>query len=114
MAKLLFLCLDFRYFIIGAPDHVMTEFPIEKYIDLENNPYLMGRITIHQVKEEFHAEVDIIHRESHKIFKHVDVIYRQNSSEEALIVGVQRLRKFLEKVEQDQAKNERPDNDSLH
>jgi hypothetical protein len=92
----------------------MSEFPIEKYIDLENNPYLMGRITIHQVKEEFHAEVDIIHRESHKIFKHVDIIYRQYSSEEALISGVQRLRTFLEKIEQDHAQTDRPGNDSLH
>lgn len=92
----------------------MKEFPVEKYIDLENNPYLMGRITIHQVKDEFHAEVDIIHRESHKIFKHVDIIYRQYSSEEALIVGVQRLRNFLQKVEQVQANSERPDDESLH
>ena len=92
----------------------MNDYPIEKYIDLENNPYLMGRITIHQVKEEFHAEVDIIHRESHKIFKHVDIIYRQYTSEEALIVGVQRLRNFLEKIEAEQAESDRSDDDSLH
>jgi hypothetical protein len=92
----------------------MSDFPVEKYIDLENNPYLMGRITIHQVKEEFHAEVDIIHRESHKIFKHVDVIYRQYTSDEALIVGVQRLRMFLEKIEMEQAKNDRSGNEGLH
>ena len=78
---------------------IMNDFPQEKYIDLDNNPYLMGRVTIHQVKEDFHAEVDIIHRESHKIFKHVDIIYHQYSSEEALITGVQRLRLFLDKVE---------------
>jgi hypothetical protein len=92
----------------------MNDYPLEKYIDLENNPYLMGRITIHQVKEEFHAEVDIIHRESHKIFKHVDVIYRQYTSDEALIVGVQRLRMFLEKIEMEQAKNDRSGNEGLH
>lgn len=79
----------------------MKEFPQEKYIDLENNPYLMGRITLYQVKEDFHAEVDIINRESHKIFKHVDIVYRQQSAEEALIVGVQRLRQFLETVERE-------------
>jgi hypothetical protein len=77
----------------------MTDYPVEKYIDLENNPYLMGRIILNQVKDEFSAEVDIIHRESHKIFKHVDIIYRQHSAEEALIVGVQRLRTFLEAIE---------------
>ena len=77
----------------------MTIYPLEKYIELENNPYLLGRITINQVKDEFIAEVDIIHRESHKIFKHVEIIYRQYSAEEALITGVQRLRAFLESIE---------------
>ena len=80
----------------------MKDFPQEKYIELENNPYLLGRITIHQVREEYHAEVDIIHKESHKIFKHVDIVYRQHSAEEALITGVQRLRQFLEQVEKEQ------------
>ncbi len=81
------------------PFREMKEFPQEKYIDLENNPYLLGRVIIYHVKEDFHAEVDIIHKESHKIFKHVDIIYNQYSSEEALITGVQRLRLFLDKVE---------------
>ncbi|MGE3609806.1 MAG: hypothetical protein AB7I27_09500 [Bacteriovoracaceae bacterium] len=76
----------------------MTNFPIEKYIELENNPYLLGRISINHVKDSFHAEVDIIHKESHKIFRHVDIVYNQPSSEEALIVGVQRLRKFLDTI----------------
>jgi hypothetical protein len=50
--------------------------------------------------------VDIIYKESHKIFKHVDIIYNQFSSDEALIVGVQRLRLFLDKVEKEAQKNE--------
>jgi hypothetical protein len=90
----------------------MSDYPQEKYIDLENNPYLLGRITLHQVKDDFHAEVDIIHRESHKIFKHVDIIYRQYSAEEALITGVQRLRQFLESVEKKAA--ETSDKSNLH
>jgi hypothetical protein len=91
----------------------MNDFPLEKYIDLENNPYLLGRVTVHQVKDLFHAEVDIIHRESHKIFKHVDIIYHQQSSEEALIVGVQRLRLFLDQVEYKSQKNT-VEKDTLH
>ena len=75
------------------------EFPEEKYLELENNPYLLGRVTINQVHAHFHAEVDIIHRESHKIFKHVDIVYNQSSAEEALILGVQRIRLFLDLVE---------------
>ena len=89
----------------------MKDFPQEKYIELENNPYLLGRITLHQVKDDYHAEVDIIHRESHKIFKHVDIIYRQYSAEEALIVGVQRLRQFLEAIEK---QSEEQDKSNLH
>jgi hypothetical protein len=89
----------------------MTTFPTEKYIDLENNPYLMGRITINQVKDDFNAEVDIIHRESHKIFKHVDIVYNQPSAEEALIVAVQRLRTFLEQLEKSSISTEKESND---
>ncbi len=77
----------------------MTRYPVEKYIELENNPYFLGRITVNQVSAQFHAEVDIIHRESHKIFKHVEMIYNENSEQEALITGVQRLRTFLEAIE---------------
>jgi hypothetical protein len=87
----------------------MSEFPQEKYIELENNPYLLGRITLHQVKTDFHAEVDIIYKESHKIFKHIEIIYHQYSAEEALIVGVQKLRQFLEAVE-----NQTDDQDKGH
>jgi hypothetical protein len=91
----------------------MSDFPLEKYIDLENNPYLLGRVTVHHVGEEFHAEVDIIHKESHKIFKHVDIIYHQHTSEEALISGVQRLRLFLDKVQKAAQPRDR-DKNNLH
>lgn len=87
----------------------MSEYPKEKYIELDNNPYLLGRITVHVVKEDYHAEIDIIHKESHKIFKHIDVIYHQHSAEEAFITGVQRLRKFLEQIEAKQAQDEELD-----
>jgi hypothetical protein len=80
----------------------MTIYPVERYIDLENNPYLLGRVMVHQVKEDFNAEVDIIHKESHKIFKHVGILYGQHSGEEALICGIQKLRQFLETVEKKQ------------
>lgn len=85
----------------------MTSYPVEKYIDLENNPYLLGRVIINQVKEDFNAEVDIIHRESHKIFKHVGIVYNQYSAEEALITGIQKLRQFLEAVEKQQTNSDK-------
>lgn len=71
----------------------------EKYIELENNPYLLGRLTVHEVRGLFHVEVDIIHQESHKIFKHIDIIYNQSNAHEAFLTGVQRLRIFLTQIE---------------
>ncbi len=92
----------------------MSDFPVEKYIDLENNPYLLGRVTVHHVKNEYHAEVDIIHKESHKIFKHIDIIYQQLTSEEALIIGVQRLRLFLDTVQKNFNDKEPKQKNTLH
>ena len=96
------------------PFSEMKDFPAEKYIDLENNPYLLGRVTVHHVKDEFHAEVDIIHKESHKIFKHVDIIYQQLTAEEAFIIGVQRLRLFLDMVQRNVKSDESKNKDNLH
>lgn len=79
----------------------MIEFPSENYIDLDNNPYLLGRITVHLVKSDYHCEVDIIHKESHKIFKHIAILYHLSSAQEAVNSGVQRLRNFLIEVEND-------------
>lgn len=93
----------------------MTSYPVEKYIELENNPYLMGRVIINQVKDNFNAEVDIIYKESHKIFKHVDIIYNQYSAEEALITAIQRLRQFLELIEKEAiSKHDGNDNENYH
>ena len=97
-----------------VPFRSMSDFPQEKYIDLENNPYLLGRVTVHHVKEEFHVEVDIIHKESHKIFKHVDIVYNQLTAEEAVIIGVQRLRLFLDKVQRVATPDTDDSNENLH
>lgn len=93
----------------------MSEYPKEHYIELENNPYLMGRVTINHIKDDFVAEVDIIHKESHKIYRHVDILYSGYTAEEALISGIQRLRRFLEEVEKLQTEqNENIKNEKLH
>ncbi|MFY7993409.1 MAG: hypothetical protein ACOVP4_08975 [Bacteriovoracaceae bacterium] len=84
----------------------MSEYPKEHYIELDNNPYLMGRIAINHIKEEFIAEVDIVHKESHKIYRHIGILYSGHSAEEALISGVQRLRRFFEEVEKLQAEQD--------
>ena len=93
----------------------MSEYPKEHYIELENNPYLMGRIAINHIKDDFVAEIDIIHKESHKIYRHIDILYSGYSAEEALISGIQRLRRFFEEVEKQQVEHdENIKNGKLH
>lgn len=77
----------------------MSIYPVEKYIELDNNPYLLGRIALNEVQSQFMAEIDIIYKESHKIFMHVGIIFNQPGHEEAFIMAVQKLREFLEKLE---------------
>ena len=77
----------------------MTKESLERYIELDNNPYLWGRIKVGPVASSFMAEVDIIYKETHKIFKHVTILYAQPSEEEALILGIQKLREYLLSLE---------------
>lgn len=74
-----------------------NEFPFEAFIKLEGDPYYVGRITLTKVGESFLAEVDIVHAESRKIYKHIDNIYGQPDPKEALDLGVQKLGQFLKR-----------------
>lgn len=77
-------------------DSKESNWPTEDYIELENNPYLLGRITINRIKNDFVVDIDIIYKESHKIFHHVTILYNQPSAEEGLVTGVQELKKYLD------------------
>jgi hypothetical protein len=67
-------------------------FPIEKYVEFENQPWHMGRIVVHKVKESFHVEVDVINKESHKIYKHVASLYNFDDHLDALEMGYRELK----------------------
>ncbi len=71
---------------------MLESFPIEKYVEFENEPWHMGRIVVHKVKETFHVEVDVINKESHKIFRHVASLYSFDDASDALEMGYRELR----------------------
>ncbi len=71
------------------------EFPKEHLFELENNPDHLGRVIIYALKESFSVEIDIIVKESHKIFFHVDTLYNQKEERDALESAVQKLSSFL-------------------
>ena len=70
-------------------------YPIEKLIELKNNPNFMGRLVVHKIKDQFHVEVDVVTVESQKIFTHIGTFYGFSDSRDALESG---FVKFVESV----------------
>lgn len=73
-------------------------YPKEFYIELVGNDNLLGRLTVFQSKEAFSVEVDIVLKESKKIFKHIGIFHNQEIEQEAVDYGVLKLSHFLESV----------------
>jgi hypothetical protein len=72
-------------------------YPKEHLIELKGNPHHVGRITISKMKTEFAADIDIILKESHKIFHHVDALFHYDEEVEVLNSAIQRLSEFVQK-----------------
>ena len=75
-----------------------TELPKDFFLDIENNEFLLGRITINQYKSSFTSEIDIVTKESMKIYKHVDSLFDLEDPKEALDQSVFRLQNFLHEL----------------
>lgn len=71
------------------------EYPQDYFVTLENDQHCLGRITLNLHGYDFAVEVDIVQKESRKIRKHVDTLYKIDNHEDALQLGVQRLAQFL-------------------
>ena len=71
---------------------MLESYPIEKYVEFENEPWFLGRIVIHKVKEKFHVEVDVITKENHKIHKHIGQLYNFDDESDALEMGYRELK----------------------
>lgn len=74
---------------------IITEFPHETFIKIENEPYFAGRITVNKLGDKFNAEIDIVNTETLKIYKHIDVLYNFSVAEEAHDNAIQKLSNVL-------------------
>jgi hypothetical protein len=70
-------------------------FPMEKYIEFDNDPYFLGRITVNKFKTQFHVELDIVHKETHKIYKHLGRLYDFDELSDALETGYHQFVKII-------------------
>lgn len=75
----------------------ITEFPSEFFVKLDGQEFLLGRLSINKMNSSFWVEIDIVQKESKKIWAHVDNIYGVAELDEAVVRSVQRLSEYLKK-----------------
>ena len=76
------------------------EFPHELFVEIEQQDFYLGRLSISKLVRGHVVEVSIVQRESKKILKHVDTLYEIEEYSEAVDRGVQKLSHFLKQKNQ--------------
>lgn len=72
------------------------EYPQDFFVNIESELNRLGRITLNLHGETFTVEIDIVQKDSRKIWHHVDTLYKLDDRDNALQLGVQRLSQFLQ------------------
>lgn len=75
----------------------IKEFPAEFFIRLEGQESLLGRLSINKMSDSFWVEIDIVQKESKKIWAHVGNLYGIKEQDEAIDMSVQSLSDYLSK-----------------
>jgi hypothetical protein len=73
----------------------IKEFPAEFFVKLEGQDFLLGRLSINKMQASYWVEIDIVQKESKKIFAHVGNVYGINELDEAVDRSVQTLSDYL-------------------
>ncbi len=73
----------------------INEFPAEFFVKLEGNEFLLGRLSINKMNSSYWVEIDIVQKESKKIWAHVTDLYGINELDEAIDRSVQSLSDYL-------------------
>ena len=78
----------------------IKEFPAEYFIKLEGQDFLLGRLSINKMNSSYWVEIDIVTKESKKIYAHVGNLYNSTDIDEAITSSVQMLSNYVSKVKQ--------------
>lgn len=73
----------------------ITEFPAEFFIKIEGQEFLLGRLSINKMNTSFWVEIDIVQKESKKIWVHVTDLYGISELDEAIDRSVQSLSDYF-------------------
>lgn len=75
---------------------ILNTFPQEFFVRLHGlDEHLKGRITLYQGVHGFDLEIDIVQKESGKIYNHVKSMYNESDAREAIDMAVQYLKDYL-------------------
>ena len=72
-------------------------YPKEFVVKISEEEYRIGRITVNKNSRGFTAEIDIVQRETMKIWHHVEFLHALEDEHEAREMGVHKLTTFLNK-----------------
>lgn len=76
----------------------ITEFPADYFIKLDGQDFLLGRLSINKMNNSFWVEIDIVQKESKKIFAHVGNLYNVSDLDEAITSSVQMLSSYVKPI----------------
>lgn len=72
-------------------------FPKEFFVELSKDEHRIGRLTVNKNSRGFTCEIDIVLKESMKIWTHVDFLSNLIDEHEATEMGVHGLTQYLKK-----------------
>lgn len=76
----------------------IKEFPAEFFIRLEGQEFLLGRLSINKMNQSYWVEIDIVQKESKKIWAHIGNHYGISELDEAIDISVQSLSDYFKKI----------------
>ena len=71
------------------------DYPKDFFIPFENDDYKEGRLTINLLEATFSVEIDIVQKDSRKIYHHIGLLTKIESEQEAIEAGIFKLKKFF-------------------
>lgn len=73
------------------------QFPKDFFVQISGDEFRIGRIVVNKNSKGFNAEIDIVQKDSMKIWQHVEILHNFDDENEALENAVQRLSNFLKR-----------------
>jgi hypothetical protein len=75
------------------------DYPKDFFIPFENDLYKEGRLIINFLEKDYSVEIDIVQKDSRKIYYHIGLLTKIESEQEAIEAGIFKLKSFFANIE---------------